>query len=484
VSVEPLERLGRDLVLTGRRSLGELRRAWAPERQARSAVYAAALLLLLVSAVFGGASQTNALSLMAVELTSLPLLFISIYLVLAGSAPGGSAFPIGVLAAIVLVPVLQIIPLPFELWRQLPGREVVVQALDAAGLGHGPQPFSLAPQQTWRSLLGLAPPAAMFLGVLMLTDGQRRLMAALWLALAVASLCLGGLQMLGGSDSALYFYPITNADSPVGFFANRNHQAAFLLCLLPVAAMFAARFDGRFDSPRLFPALAATLYVFIAIVGVAATKSRAGIALALVALVGVTAIVLRGEAVRRHWRAAAGLGGGVALAIGGVLAFGLGPIAERFAAGGEPRFEGWPVVLRAAQSFLPLGSGVGSFSAVYGGVEPLTQVSPIYFNHAHNDYLELWLETGLAGAALLALFVGWLAWRAFLIWRRRITAGGGGMAAACTVLVGLLLAHSTVDYPLRTETLAVLFAFACATIAAWRPDSEAPRQRRRRGFRP
>ncbi|MEJ0065388.1 MAG: O-antigen ligase family protein [Caulobacteraceae bacterium] len=483
MSVEPLERLGRGLVVGWRRSLGDLHGAWTPARQTQSAVYASALLLLLVSAVFGGASQTNALSLMAVELASLPLLFVSIYLLLAGAAPAGSAFPIGLLAAIVLLPALQIAPLPFELWRQLPGREVVVQALGAAGLGHVALPFSLAPQQTWRSLLALAPPAAMFLGALMLTDGQRRLMAALWLVLAVASLCLGGLQMLGGPDSALYFYPITNADSPVGFFANRNHQASFLLCLLPVAAMFAARFDGRFDSPRLFPALAATLYVFVGLVGVAATKSRAGIALALVALVGVAAIVLRGEAVRRHWRAAAGLAAGVALAIGGVLAFGLGPITERFAAGGEPRFEGWPIVLRAAQSYLPLGSGIGSFSAIYGGVEPLTQVSPIYFNHAHNDYLELWLETGLAGAALLALFAGWLARRAFQIWRR-IAAGGSGMAAACTLLVALLLAHSTVDYPLRTETIAVLFAFACATIAAWRPESEAPRQRRRRRLKP
>ena len=48
----------------------------------------------MVSAVFGGyASQTNALSLMAVqELASLPLLFVSIYAILAGAAPGhGSA---------------------------------------------------------------------------------------------------------------------------------------------------------------------------------------------------------------------------------------------------------------------------------------------------------------------------------------------------------------------------------------------------------
>lgn len=480
VSVGPIADVSRGLALAWRRAGDDVRRAWAPERQAQSAVYAGALLLLVVSALFGGASQTNALSLMAVELASLPLLFLSLYLLLAGAAPAGSAFPLGLLAAVVLTPALQIAPLPFEVWRQLPGRELVTQALAAANIGHPALTFSLAPQQTWRTLLGLAPPAAMFVGALLLSDGQRRFMAVLWLLLAVASLGLGGLQMLGGADSALYFYHVTNADSPVGFFSNRNHQAALLLCLLPVAAVFAARFDGRFDSPRLFPALAAILYVFIGIVGVAATRSRAGIVLALVALAGAAAMILRGEAVRRHWRAAAGLAVGVALAIGGVLTLGLDPILHRFGGGGEPRFEDWPIVLSPAQEYLPLGSGVGSFEVVYGGAEPLTQVSPIFFNHAHNDYLELWLETGLVGAGLFALFAGWLVWRSVLIWRRRISAGGSSLAAACTLLVALLLAHSAVDYPLRTQTLAVLFAFACATIAAWRPDADAP-QRHRRG---
>ena len=321
-------------------------------------MFAAALLLLLVSAVFGGASQTNALSLMAVELASLPLLFMSTYLVL--GRRGADRFGLSAGAAggaiVARAGCCRSCRCPSSFGASLPERGIVVAGAERRGPWASPSlPFSLAPQQTWRALLALAPPTAMFLGGLMLSDRQRRVMAALWLVLAVASLGLGALQMLGGPDSALYFYQVTNAGSPVGFFSNRNHQAAFLLCLLPIAAMFAARFDGRFDSPRLFPALAAVLYVFIAIVGVAATRSRAGVVLAAVALAGSAAIVLRGEAVRRHWRAAAALGAGVALAIGGVLVCRPRADQQRFETGGEPRFEGWPIVLRAAQDLPAAG---------------------------------------------------------------------------------------------------------------------------------
>jgi O-antigen ligase len=471
VSIEAFERMGERLGVG--RLRGVLRRAWAPANQATSAVFSGALLLLVVSVLFGGAAQTNALSLMAVELASLPLLFIALYLVLARAAPAGALIPLVLLGLIVAVPILQLIPLPAAVWTAAPGRTSLVHALDAMREGRPSLPFSLAPQQTWRCALALAPPAAMFMGGLFLTDGQRRFMAGGWLALAVASLGVGVLQMLGGADSALYFYPITNADSPVGFFSNRNHQASFLLCLLPVAAAFAARFEGRFDGPRALPTLLAMLYVFIAIVGVAATRSRAGIFLGGVALLASVALVLRGGALRRHWRASLGVALGALVAIGAVLVFGLNPILDRFGSGGEPRFEGWPVVLAAARSFLPLGSGVGSFEAVYQSVEPLSQVSPIYFNHAHNDFLELWLETGLVGAALLAGFLAWFALRCAAIWRGRSQSSRADLAAACTLLIGLLLAHSIVDYPLRTEALMVLFAFACSTIAVYRPSQRA-----------
>ena len=445
------------------------RQAWAPENQMRGAVFAGALLLEVVSAVFGGASQGNAPGLMAVEIASLPLLFVSLCLVLAGAAPKAATAPMLLLAAIVAVPLLQLVPLPADVWSHLPGRDLEARIVAAVGLGRPSLPFSLAPEDTWRAAMALAPPAAMFLGALFLGDGQRRALAATWLALALISLGLGVLQMLGGPDSPLYLYQITNPGSPVGLFANRNHQATLLFALMPMAAMFTVGFRGRFEDARAVRALLAVLYIVIAIVGVAVTRSRAGVVLSGLAIVGVAAVIARGGTFRRRWRAAAGVAIGALAAVGAVLIFALGPILERFGEGGEPRFQGWPLVERAAMAFMPLGSGIGSFQAVYGQAEPLIQVSPIYFNHAHNEYLELWLETGVVGAALLLAFVAWLGARMAAIWGRRANEAEGDLAAAASVLVLLVAAHSAVDYPLRTEAIAVLFAFACACLIAPAP---------------
>ena len=450
------------------RVLDAWRSAWRPENQIQTAVLVCALLLVVVATLFGGASQGNALSLAAVEVASLPLLFVGVYLTFAGAAPKGSVLPLVLLALIVAVPILQLIPLPASIWARLPGREPIIQVLDVTRLGHPSTPFSMAPQETWRSLLALTPPAAMLVGGLFLTGGQRRVLAVCWLLLAVVSLGFGLLQLIGGETSRFYFYDITNPGSLVGLFSNRNNEAAFFYSLMPLAAVFAAQFNGNFEDRRAIPALLAVLYVFVALVGVLATRSRAGFAITGVALVGSALIVVRGGALRRHWRLALGVGAGAVVVVGAVVLFGMGPVLERFtSSGAEPRFTGWPLVLDAIQRFLPLGSGIGSFQTVYMAAEPLNDVSPIYFNHAHNDYLELLLETGLVGVALFALFAAWLAARIARIW----TSHGDDIGAACTLVILLLMAHSLVEYPLRTEALAVLFAFACATIAVWRPEA-------------
>ncbi|MEJ0067085.1 MAG: O-antigen ligase family protein [Caulobacteraceae bacterium] len=450
------------------------RQGWAVPDLRRSVLFGCALLLVVVATLFGGASQTNALSLAAVELASLPLLMIAAYRIVTRGPPPGTALPLALLAAVVAVPILQLVPLPESIWSHLPGRGAEVRAVELAGLGRPALPYSLTPDDTWRAVLALLPPAAMFMGALLLPARQKRIVATLWLALALVDLVLGALQILGGQDSPLYFYAITNRGSPVGLFANRNHQAAFLYSLLPLAAVFVARMRSGLGERHAFPSLLAALFFPVAIVGVAATNSRAGVILLGASLLGSLAVAMRAGAFRGQWRLAIGLGIPGAVGVAAVLLFGLSPILDRFSQSdkGGLRFEGWPIVLDAAQSYLPLGAGIGAFDPVYRTVEPLEQVSHVFFNHAHNDYLELWLETGWAGAILLVVFLAWLARRAIAIWSSRPSGEDGGLAAAGTLVLLLLLAHSVVDYPLRTEAIATLFAFAAAAVA--RTDGPAP----------
>jgi len=201
-------------------------------------------------------------------------------------------------------------------------------------------------------------------------------------------------------------------------------------------------------------------------------RSRAGVILAGPAVLAALAVAWSGGG-RRRWTPVAGLGAAALVAMAAVSVFALPPILDRFApqATEELRFEAWPHVARAARSFLPIGSGLGSFDRVFEAVEPLSLVAPTYFNHAHNEYLELWLETGWVGAAIFALFIAWFgvaAWRAWTL--------GDPMARAASAAILLLLGQSFVDYPLRTETLAVFFAFCCSQLATAGRRQAAPRR--------
>jgi hypothetical protein len=123
----------------------------------------------------------------------------------------------------------------------------------------------------------------------------------------------------------------------------------------------------------------------------------------------------------------------------------------------------------AAWTFMPFGSGLGSFVPVYQMFErPADALLDRFANRAHNDLLEVWLEAGIVGLLLIGLFLGWLVVTIWRVWRptqpsNLLPIDLLLMRAASMVLV-LLLLHSLVDYPLRTTALSVVFAFCCGLL--------------------
>jgi len=422
----------------------------------------ASVILLALSFVFGGASREHALRMAVIELAALPLLVIAAERLIRSGVWRRHRFALGLLAGLAAIPLIQLIPLPPAIWTGLGGRDPLVLALDLAGVQPGWIPLSITPDLTWQSFLALLPPVAAFLAVLTAPQPLTARLITLYLLAAVAGVLIGAAQLAIG-DQRLYPWAATNTGLVSGFFANRNHLATLLLACLPFAAVIGATALRHGDDRRI-PLWLGALFIGLAVIGLAAIRSRAGVILFFptVILSLLAAWIAAGRG--RPRPALLGLAGAGAAAVCAVAVFALPPVLARFEAqsGPETRFEAWPTIADAAQTWLPLGSGIGSFDAVYRSVEPLDQLDPFYLNQAHNEYLETWLEAGWPGIALIIAFLVWYGRRLWAAWKAPISREHDFQRAASIALL-VMLVHSTVDYPLRTVFMAMMFA-VCAAI--------------------
>jgi len=223
-----------------------------------------------------------------------------------------------------------------------------------------------------------------------------------------------------------------------------------------------------FDAGSIMPVTLSLLGFVILIAAEAVARSRAGMALTMACLVGIGALVFVD---RRHTldRTSARLiAAAAAVALVLVLQFGLYRILQTFAADplDDSRFQFLRNTVAAATAYMPFGSGMGTFVPVYQMFEKPADVLPQYINHAHDDFAELWLEAGIVGIALLGAFLVWFAVRAAKLWR---AAASGrdldhALARAATLAIVLVLAHSLLDYPLRTAAMMAVVALAGALL--------------------
>ena len=440
-------------------------------------VRAAVVPVFLVACLLLGGSTRSAWPNMALQLGAIAILAWS-----AMSAPRAQAGLPGrnlayLCGAMVALVAIQLIPLPPAIWSALPGREFVVRGY---GLLDQPLPWlplSLAPYGTMTSVLWLLPPLAIIAAIL--RSGAYR---ELWLAIALGAAALWGvllgvLQVTSGDvgNSAWYPYAVTNNGMATGFFANSNHMATLLIATIPfLVALLGVKRSGRRFVQQVagrYAILCGALLILL--LGLALNPSTAGIGLGI-AVVAASLLIRTSIGDRRvkYW-----LGGVVLIALAAVVAILASPLQGRIAAVGADqsyatRSTSFANSMRAVADTFPVGSGSGSFGAIYPGYENPDVVDRWFVNHVHNDYIELVLETGLAGTLLILVFLLWWVGRAIAIWRAPIV---DHFARAASVASAAILAHSLVDFPLRTTAIAAIFATCVAMMAGPRRREKVSR---------
>lgn len=422
---------------------------------------------LLACLVLGGASAAGFAANLILQIMALPLIGWALWQLLQQAPAPQIRVPLGLATLFVTIALVQLIPLPPALWSALPGRDFVADDYRLLGLPQPWLPLSLAPQATLASLLWLLPAIAVLLAMLVLGAFRGRSIAAVLVAVTLFGIATGALQVIGG-DSA-YFYEVTNFGVAVGFFANGNHNATLMLVCIPFLAALQATLLKRKAAPRSASAirlLVAAAYAII-LVGLLINASLAGIGLGVpIALTTWLVFGRQKPTVRRILAVVT-----IIISIGALLAIAVGPFGNNLFGQQTSNVElsrktSFRLTFQAARQFLPFGSGTGSFQPIYHRQEPLDTVTTTFMNHAHSDWIELLLETGLVGMAFAALFLAWWVLRVRATWQAEER---DPFAQAAAIASAAMMLHSVVDYPLRTAALSTVFAACIALLSGVRP---------------
>ena len=292
---------------------------------------------------------------------------------------------------------------------------------------------------------------------------------------------LGIIQKFTDNGKALWFFipydwqsfTANLRERASGPFINADHFANYLALIFPIALVYALRpppwFAPSIERGLRIAAAVTALVIFLAIL---LSLSRFGwFAALLVVTVGVWSIP-RAETsqtgdkhFRRHARTFA-YTSGVLMLLLAVSVWVIGPqarqtidlrLAESVSDDGGlgSRVALWRDSLKMIRDFPLLGVGLGAWSDLFPRYQR-PSASETFYREAHNDYVQLFAETGLIGFMLLGLGLIQCA-RMVLGAFNQMAVNLRSLLVASSAALALMLLHELCDFSLRIPANAVLF---------------------------
>jgi len=398
------------------------------------------------------------------------------------------------LLAILVLPALQLLPIPGLTAASLPGQSDYYLALQVAQSQLSAATISVLSRDTWHALLVLFVPLSVFM--LVRITGTVVLSRLVYLLFFVAAFEAAlGLSQFGTSPSKVWYLGMeyTHFGSAVGTYTSRNNFVGLMyLSLMLALALYMAtlgrhrstyvfntwnerlRYFASAEGHRAFVFGALCLLLLLAVIF---SRSRAGIAVTMLGLLLSSLVFAR----RIGGNNVYGLTGSVVTVVFALsVVIGLGPVLNRFSAHDAVSDERWGIyqgALEAIVQYFPLGSGLGTFQHTYPAFQSLTHAS-YTINRVHNSFLE-WLYTGGLLAAVLVLVLTLVYLRKwFVVWRRGAWGKFRYLQVGAGIGILLMLLHELVDYNLFVPANMIYFAFLAGIFSY--PYEEASASDRRR----
>ncbi|MBF7012803.1 O-antigen ligase family protein [Novosphingobium resinovorum] len=405
--------------------------------------------MLIVAVCFGGGGSAAGVANLVVQLAALAVLAFHRRALLEFFSQAPRAFAI-VLVVTILLPLVQCIPLPPLVWQQLPGRNLAVQSLALVGHTNDWMPFSLNVRRTFIAFLSLMPPLAILILTWRANDSVFRTLLIVLVGSCIMEIILGTQQLAFGNRQFMLYAEAVGSQDLHGTFANRNTAGLFMNVAL--CAVIGLLWRPLHNPLHLMIGVALGILFGL---GLFLTQSRSSMTLVVVpaAMLFVYLWALR-HALFAHRSRVIALAAGLGLVTATTCLLADNVKIQRSLSRFDTMEDARPAIWQDTQlsiaRFWPVGSGIGTFDEVFQLDESLENLSPGRAARAHNEYLEITLESGVMGPFLVG---SWIIVMVIAAWRavRKSTDRGPRVAASAVFM--LLAFQSILDYPLRSQTL-------------------------------
>jgi len=361
------------------------------------------------------------------------------------------------LAALAVVVMFQLIPLPIGLIRILSGRAAYLyDSLIPSGSLPASSTLSIYPYVTILELFKTLAYVGIFFLVINNLESKKQFtyVINMIIILGVVISIFGIIQKYTYKGRVYWFDAPGTAPSPFGPFVNRNNFCGYINMIIPLSL-------GCFLAHKSW--LKKTTYglcVWIMVLALFLTSSRAGMLVFVVIMFSMLLLSQLKNSLKINTRTFFVYLGMVIL-----LSFFYVDFKEIFR-----RFStifadntliafghgySWKDILRIFRDFPLFGTGLGTF----GSISPMykTTLMQAHFSYAHNDYLQLLSEVGVAGVICVVVFFIFYFRNLISIWLNRhntyvVTVVLGGISSVFGMLV-----YSLLDFNLHIPANALLF---------------------------